>query len=168
LEVETITVDELNAHINMLYVTMLGVSIDTLARKSISDSEINKVEVGLSQINPIMVSIDVIPVNNSKTIMQKVLSTIIFQGQFSKLLSRLEKSLQEQREVKRNEEKQEIQRSVLLNYLKLKRLQRSIMSKSLKKEKIWLENTISFLRFLLRRDIKLIRLRLENNPSQSA
>jgi len=155
-EMVMLTESDWNKHIQSLFMDLLGIRVDEIAQNQFERPE--KSERETTPIEEHSVSnyreVQDSDYMTSETIV--ALPAVMMNGMAAKILSDLINSLNELKQIHKNEEKQEIQRQVLIYFLRLKRLQAEIMFKSEKKEKIWFENTTSFLRFLLRRDIKLI------------
>jgi len=162
---------EWNSYVKELYLDVLGIRIDDLAQKTFEKTE--QTEKGSPSIGAYSIREAQVVNETDRPDLEVsvILPTLFINGVFSKLLNDIQTALNKINEIQKNEEKQEIQRQVLINFLKLKRLQFELLLKSGKKEKIWFENTTSFLRFLMRRDIKVITTQSRAKttfPSQAA
>ena len=75
------------------------------------------------------------------------------------LLKRI--SNNEEKEDLKEEERENKKRAILTLLVRSSEIQHQLMNSNLKKEKIWYENATSFLRYLLKKDRKLLLFKMK-------
>lgn len=165
LELEKVNQDEWEQSIKDIYFATLGIRIEIVRHKSMaSDAKNNgeniKNSAGVRTFVPIH-SVNSRISQQLQAINMISMPLIEIRGKFLEVLKKLEIALYEKREDLKEEERQNRNDRILSQIIQAREIQYQSLSANLKKEKIWFENTTSFLRYLLKRDRKIALFKIQ-------